>query len=172
MSEDKLAAYQTLHTCMLTVAQLMSPFAPFLSEHLYQRLTVNFAQETAAESVHLALLPEPGMIDVNLKSRMNIAQRVVYLARGLREQTRIKTRITSYNVCYTKLLRGLDYAPEPRSEQQARLMLARELHGGDVDFMLTQGVLYECPVITSYSIHYTKLYYNCSSSLCSACRDG
>ncbi len=92
MSEDKLAAYQTLHTCMLTVAQLMSPFAPFLSEHLYQRLTVNFAQETAAESVHLALLPEPGMIDVNLKSRMNIAQRVVYLARGLREQTRIKTR--------------------------------------------------------------------------------
>ncbi|MBE0644644.1 MAG: isoleucine--tRNA ligase [Bacteroidetes bacterium] len=90
MSSDKLAAYQTLHTCMLTIAQLMSPVAPFLSEHLYQRLTVNLTAK--AESVHLALLPDAGTIDDTLKERMHTAQRVVYLARGLREQARIKTR--------------------------------------------------------------------------------
>lgn len=91
MSEDKLSAFQTLHQCMLTIAQLMSPFAPFLSEHLYQRLTVN-RSEGVEESVHLALLPEAGAINEDLKSRMHVAQRVVFLTRGLREQTRIKTR--------------------------------------------------------------------------------
>lgn len=92
MSSDKLAAFQTLHRCLLTVAQLMSPFAPFLSEHLYRRLTANLPEGAAEESVHLALLPEPGSVDIELKQRMHAAQRVVYLTRSLREQTRIKTR--------------------------------------------------------------------------------
>lgn len=90
MSPDKLAAYQTLHQCLVTIAQLMSPFAPFLSEHLYRRLTSGLSG--AAESVHLALLPDAGPIDEDLKRRMHDAQRVVFLTRGLREQTRIKTR--------------------------------------------------------------------------------
>ncbi|MDX9757828.1 MAG: isoleucine--tRNA ligase [Bacteroidota bacterium] len=90
MSADKLAAYQTLHECLRTIAQLMSPFAPFLSEHLYRRLTAGMPG--ASESVHLAMLPEPGTIDEGLKQRMHDAQRVVFLTRGLREQTRIKTR--------------------------------------------------------------------------------
>ncbi len=92
MSGDKLAAYQTLHRCLLTIAQLMSPIAPFLSENLYQRLTVRARARGAAESVHLALLPEAGPIDQTLKTRMRDAQRVVALTRSLREQTRIKTR--------------------------------------------------------------------------------
>ncbi|MFA6233663.1 MAG: class I tRNA ligase family protein, partial [Bacteroidota bacterium] len=92
MSDDKLAAYQTLHHCLHTIAQLMSPVAPFLSEHLYQKLTMKDSEAGVQESVHLALLPEPGRIDDLLMERMHVAQRVVYLARGLREQTRIKTR--------------------------------------------------------------------------------
>ncbi|MFZ1728923.1 MAG: isoleucine--tRNA ligase [Bacteroidota bacterium] len=92
LSSDKLAAYQTLHQCLLTVAQLMSPVAPFLSEHLYQKLTVNAPDGSKSESVHLALLPEVGLVNEALKERMRIAQRVVFLTRGLREQTRIKTR--------------------------------------------------------------------------------
>jgi isoleucyl-tRNA synthetase len=92
MSDDKLAAYQTLHRCLLTVAQLMSPFAPFLSENLFRKLTANAPAGTFAESVHLALLPEPGPIDSALMQKMHDAQRVVFLARGLREQTRLKTR--------------------------------------------------------------------------------
>ncbi len=92
MSEDKRAAYQTLHRCLCTVAQLMSPFAPFLSENLYRKLTATAPAGTFAESVHLALLPEPGHIDSALMQKMHDAQRVVYLTRGLREQTRLKTR--------------------------------------------------------------------------------
>ena len=90
MSADKLAAYQTLHTCLVTVAQLMAPFAPFLSDALYGRLTADVPG--AKESVHLCLLPDPGPIDQDLKDRMRHAQRVVYLARGLREKTRMKVR--------------------------------------------------------------------------------
>jgi isoleucyl-tRNA synthetase len=90
LSDDKRAAYQTLHTCLLRVAQLMSPFAPFLAEHLWLRLTAGVPG--AAESVHLALLPEAGTVDEALRSRMRHAQRVVSLARNLREQTRLKTR--------------------------------------------------------------------------------
>ncbi len=92
MSEDKLSAYQTLHTCLVTIAQLMAPFAPFLAEMLYRRLTGGMQGEGIAESVHLSLFPEPGFVDTSLKARMRDAQRVVYLTRGLREQTRLKTR--------------------------------------------------------------------------------
>ncbi|MCB2204407.1 isoleucine--tRNA ligase [bacterium] len=92
MSDDKLAAYQTLYTCMLTIVQLTSPFAPFLSENLYRRLTAVAPEGQNAESVHLALLPEAGDVDRELMQKMHDAQRVVYLTRGLREQTRLKTR--------------------------------------------------------------------------------
>jgi isoleucyl-tRNA synthetase len=92
MSEDKLAAYQTLYRCLLTIAQLMSPFAPFMAENLYQRLTRVSESSSHAESVHLALLPEAGPIDAALVQKMHDAQRVVYLTRSLREQGRLKTR--------------------------------------------------------------------------------
>ena len=90
MSADKLSAYQTLHTCLVTITQLMSPIAPFLSDYLYRRLTTGMAD--MPESVHLALLPETGRIDLPLKERMRHAQRVVFLTRGLREKMKIKTR--------------------------------------------------------------------------------
>ena len=92
MSEDKLAAYQTLHACLVTVSQLMAPFAPFLSETLYRRLTEPLRGEGISESVHLSLLPLPGTIDIALKEKMHDAQRIVSLTRNLREQTRLKTR--------------------------------------------------------------------------------
>jgi isoleucyl-tRNA synthetase len=90
MSDDKLSAYQTLHRCLVTIAQLMAPFAPFLSDALYGRLTAGLPG--AVESVHLCLLPEVGEINRELKDRMRHAQRVVFLARGLREKTRMKVR--------------------------------------------------------------------------------
>ena len=92
MSDDKLAAYQTLHRCMVVIAQLMSPIAPFMAENLYRRLTATSKESSVRESVHLALLPESGHIDEALMRKMHDAQRVVYLTRGLREQTRLKTR--------------------------------------------------------------------------------
>lgn len=90
LSDDKISAYQTLRACLLRVVQLMSPFAPFLSEHLYQSLRAGDA--SLPESVHLTLLPEAGVVDGDLIRKMHNAQRVVYVTRGLREKTRIKTR--------------------------------------------------------------------------------
>jgi isoleucyl-tRNA synthetase len=90
MSDDKRSAYQTLARCLLIVTRLMSPFAPFLSEAIYQRLKK--ADHDAAESVHLTLLTAPGAVDLALKNRMRNAQRVVSLARFLREKAKQKTR--------------------------------------------------------------------------------
>ena len=107
MSEDKLAAYQTLLHCLNTIAVLMAPIAPFLSEYIYQNLKsqndargsmddtadmLHPSSRDSYESVHLAYISEIGFIDEALEMRMHHAQRVVSLARNLREKTRIKTR--------------------------------------------------------------------------------
>jgi len=93
MSQDKLAAYQTLHECIDGVVRMMAPLAPFLSEHLYRSLH-GTTDRDAAESVHLALLPEVdrASIDETLERRMDRAQRAVALARMLRERARLKVR--------------------------------------------------------------------------------
>ncbi|MCM1477119.1 MAG: isoleucine--tRNA ligase [Bacteroides sp.] len=88
MDNDKLAAYQTLHTCLTTVAMLIAPMAPFYADRLYRDLTLS------NKSVHLALLPEPDMsvIDKALESRMRLAQRVTSLVLSLRRKASLKVR--------------------------------------------------------------------------------
>ncbi len=86
MTADKLAAYQTLYTCLVTVAQLMAPFAPFYADKLYRDLT-------GGESVHLALFPKvDAPIDVELEQRMALAQTVTSLVLSLRRKANIKVR--------------------------------------------------------------------------------
>ncbi len=87
---DKTSAYQTLRTVMMDVLQMIAPIAPFLAEDLYQRLRT----ESDAVSVHLTSI-QPGnasCIDTDLERRMHTAQRIVFLARSLREKSKIKTR--------------------------------------------------------------------------------
>ena len=90
---DKLAAYKTLHEALVTVAQLMAPMAPFLSEHLYQNLVLSLEPD-APESVHLTDWPlyDAALIDHALLRDMNALQRVVELGRGARAASGIKTR--------------------------------------------------------------------------------
>jgi isoleucyl-tRNA synthetase len=87
---DKVAAYQTLQTVLQTLSCMMAPLAPFLAETLYQRLK----GATAHDSVHLAPMPTPreSEIDTALELRMEKAQNIVFLARSLREKSKIKTR--------------------------------------------------------------------------------
>ncbi len=87
---DKLSAYQTLRTVMIEVLRLMAPIAPFLAEDLYQRLRC----ETDPVSIHLCMISvgEEALQDKDLERRMSAAQRIVFLARSLREKARIKTR--------------------------------------------------------------------------------
>ncbi|MCM1066053.1 MAG: isoleucine--tRNA ligase [Muribaculaceae bacterium] len=91
LDSDKLAAYQTLHTCLLTVAKLMAPVAPFFADRLFRDLTEGTAE---AKSVHLSDFPKvnEAAIDSALEERMDIAQRLTSLVLSLRKKANIKVR--------------------------------------------------------------------------------
>jgi isoleucyl-tRNA synthetase len=91
MNENKLAAYQTLYECLVTVSKLIAPFTPFLAEELFQNLNSVTKSETI-ESVHLADLTETGGIDRELELKMDVAQHVVYLVRAIRAKSNLKVR--------------------------------------------------------------------------------
>jgi isoleucyl-tRNA synthetase len=93
MSEDKLAAYQTLYTCLNVVSRLMAPVAPFFADWLYRNLQ-DGATEKGPESVHLALIPvsNSGIIDHALEERMAYAQRISSLVLSLRKKEKLKVR--------------------------------------------------------------------------------
>ena len=90
---DKTAAYQTLYECLITIAKLAAPFAPFISEEIYRNLNTVIRLEPC-ESVHLAMLPEPeaAAIDEELEYRMERAERIVSLARAIRNKANLKVR--------------------------------------------------------------------------------
>ncbi|CEN32487.1 isoleucine--tRNA ligase [Capnocytophaga cynodegmi] len=91
--EDKISAYQTLHTCLLNVAKLMAPVAPFYAEVLYRDL-VSGTQKEMAESVHLTIFPttDKSFIDKSLESKMEKAQNISSLVLSLRKKEMIKVR--------------------------------------------------------------------------------
>ncbi len=92
MTEDKLAAYQTLYTCLETVSRLLAPFAPFMAERLYQDLHSLDGKDHG--SVHLARFPEADTahIDAALEERMSMAQRISSMVLALRRKVSIKVR--------------------------------------------------------------------------------
>ena len=93
MTTDKLSAYQTLYTCLETVAKLMAPIAPFYADRLYGDLIAVTGRESA-ESVHLADFPvcDEAMIDKKLEERMQIAQDISSMTLALRRKVNIKVR--------------------------------------------------------------------------------
>ncbi|MBB1573812.1 MAG: class I tRNA ligase family protein [Bacteroidia bacterium] len=94
MTEDKLAAYQTLYTCLETVARLMAPVAPFYAEQLYSDLHPEAERAAHPQSVHLTDYPSADgtLIDVQLEKRMRMAQRITSLVLALRRKVAIKVR--------------------------------------------------------------------------------
>jgi len=92
-TKDKLAAYQTLYTCLGTVALLAAPVAPFFMDRLFRDLNDITGRHPAA-SVHLADFPvaDEGLIDKDLEERMTIAQKVSSMVLGLRRKVNIKVR--------------------------------------------------------------------------------
>ncbi len=90
LDTDKLAAYQTLRTCLLTISKLMAPVAPFFSDRLFRDLT----DGSETKSVHLADFPkvDETAIDTALEERMDIAQRLTSLVLSLRKKANIKVR--------------------------------------------------------------------------------
>lgn len=101
LSTDKRAAYQTLHHCLTTVSQLMSPIAPFYADWLYQNLTAGVREALTAadpsfkqESVHFTdwATVEEDWIDTDLETSMALAQQVSSMVHGLRKGHKLKVR--------------------------------------------------------------------------------
>ncbi len=90
--QDKISAYQTLYTCMLTVAKLASPIAPFFTDNLYKDLT-NVTGK-GLESVHLETFPvyDASIVDSDLERKMQKAQKISSMVLSLRKKEMIKVR--------------------------------------------------------------------------------
>ena len=91
INKNKLSAYQTLYECLVTVAKLTSPFAPFIAEELYRNLNLATKKESF-ESVHLADYPVQTYSEHELEEQMDVAQRIVYLTRTIRAKNNLKVR--------------------------------------------------------------------------------
>ena len=114
MNEDKLSAYQTLYTCLETIAKLIAPISPFYADKLYQDLA-------GAGSVHLALFPEvnENAIDKTLENRMNIAQVITSMVLSLRRKVNIKVR----QPLSTLMIPVMDDAQREAIESMSELIL-------------------------------------------------
>jgi len=93
MNEDKLSAYQTLYTCLETVAKLAAPFAPFISDRIFCDLNA-LSGRHSEDSVHLASFPKcnEALIDSRLEDMMAMAQQVSSMVLALRRKVNIKVR--------------------------------------------------------------------------------
>ncbi|UBZ15567.1 isoleucine--tRNA ligase [Flagellimonas marinaquae] len=90
---DKISAYQTLYTCLTTVAKLSAPIAPFFMDQLYRDLDAT-TQKDGFESVHLADFPifDAGMVNKDLERKMQLAQKISSLVLSIRQKEKIKVR--------------------------------------------------------------------------------
>ncbi|PHQ56715.1 MAG: isoleucine--tRNA ligase [Lutibacter sp.] len=91
--QDKISAYQTLYTCLVTVAKLASPIAPFFMDNLYKDL-ISVSEKENFESIHLASFPtyDENLIDGKLEHKMQQAQKISSMVLSLRKKEMIKVR--------------------------------------------------------------------------------
>lgn len=91
VNKAKLSAYQTLYECLMTIAKLTSPFAPFISEEIFRNLNEISGREST-DSVHLSFIPKSDYREKSLEAKMELAQRIVYVARAMRAKNNLKVR--------------------------------------------------------------------------------
>ena len=138
MTEDKLAAYQTLYSCLETVAVLAAPIAPFFMERLFLDLNEvsGLHQET---SVHLVLMPEVDekYIDKDLEERMALAQLSTSMVLALRKKVNIKVRQPLAKI----IIPVLDPKIQEQLEKVKNLVL-NEINVKEVEFITnTEGLI-------------------------------
>jgi isoleucyl-tRNA synthetase len=136
--QDKLAAYQTLYECLLTVSKLMAPIAPFFADWLFRNLN-GATQLEKHESVHLADMPlaDEAAIDKPLEQRMDYAQRISSLALSLRKKEKIRVRQPLHKI----LLPILDSRFQEQVEGVKELILA-EVNVKAIEYLTdTSGIL-------------------------------
>ncbi len=130
-SDDKLSAYQTLYTCLVTITKLMSPIAPFFSDNLYNDLN-KVTQKENCESVHLADFPvyDSKLVNKALEQRMQMAQDISSLVLSLRKKVGINVRQPLSKI----LLPILDKHFKHQVEQVKELILS-ETNIKDIEYI-------------------------------------
>jgi isoleucyl-tRNA synthetase len=136
---DKRSAYETLWTCLETLARLMAPFLPFLAEEMWRNLT----QGWPAESVHLADWPvaDEALIDSDLSESVRLVQRLASLGRSARAKANLKVRQPLQKV-FVKV-------QSPRERETVRLLadqLMEELNVKEVDLIEDEAEYFEYQV--------------------------
>ena len=137
MSTDKLSAYQTLYTCLETVARLMAPIAPFYADRLYQDLT-SVTGRGDASSVHLAKFPEcdEAVVDTELEYRMKLAQQISSMVLALRKKEAIIVRQPLQKIA----IPAADDVMKARIEAVKQLILS-EVNVKELEFVEGDGIL-------------------------------
>ena len=134
LTPDKLAAYQTLYTCLKTVTLLAAPFAPFITDRIYRDLT-----HGEAGSVHQAAFPtyDATRVDEELERRMELAQRASSMVLALRRKVNIKVRQPLSKM----IIPVLDPAVQARLEAVENLILS-EVNVKEVEYIReTTGII-------------------------------
>ena len=129
-SQDKLAAYQTLYICLETVAKLMAPISPFYADQLYMNLIEATGRDNVV-SVHLAKFPtcDESIIDKELESRMEMAQKVSSMGLALRKKVNIIVKQP-----LQKIMIPVDAVTKERLEAVKSLIM-NEVNIKEIDFV-------------------------------------
>ena len=132
MDEDKLAAYQTLYECLMTVSKLLAPFAPFFADRIYTDMGGEM------DSVHLEKFPVANMelVNADLEQRMEIAQRITTIVLALRRKESLKVK----QPLQTLMIPPVDEAQRVAIESVKQIFL-QEVNVKDVKFVEGQGIL-------------------------------
>ncbi|MBO4599389.1 MAG: isoleucine--tRNA ligase, partial [Bacteroidales bacterium] len=131
MTADKISAYQTLYTCLETLARLMSPIAPFFSERMFQDLN-NVTRRINAESVHHVAFPEvhEEMIDKGLEERMQLAQQICSMGLSLRKKSNLRVRQP-----LSKIMLPIQSDNFRQQVERVKHLICSELNIKDIEFI-------------------------------------
>ena len=152
MSQDKIAAYETLHTCLVTVSQLMSPIAPFFADWMYQNLTLY------NQSVHLTQLVtvEKKYQDKALEERMELAQKISSMVLSIRKKENLKVR--------QPLLRI--QIPILDKEYQQKIELVKDLILGEVNVKQIEFVdESKAQIVKNLKLNFKTLGKKCGANM-------
>jgi isoleucyl-tRNA synthetase len=131
MSADKRSAYDTLYTCLMTVAKLLAPFAPFYADQLYKDLG------GALDSVHLDRFPvaDEACIDKDLEVRMEMAQKITSMVLALRRKVNIKVRQPLQSIMIPAT------AEQKKHIEAVKDLIMNEVNVKELKFVEGQGIL-------------------------------
>ena len=135
---DKRAAYQTLYTCLETVAMLAAPVAPFYMDKLFTDLN-NITGRHEVESVHLSNFPDyiETLIDTALEERMDVAQKLSSMILGLRRKVNIKVRQP-----LNKMMLPLTYPGMQEQVEAVKALVLNEVNVKEIEYITdTAGIL-------------------------------